>query len=598
MYQYTSVREQRRLAISTMQFTVLPMRFGPQSIIVLIALLYTLGLIGCQSPRETAFKKHRAQYHTQQGHYSKVVADLNDIYHAHMTGEPRSLGGSPKPAHIDTKHSLLWRSERGILAWLYYDLLGSEIHLSHARERIEYFRASNLLDGLGSALINDTVRDFVGEAFEHDYIWYQSALVKQLEAQASAQRYIPRGTSLPVTGEPLPLMPSSVSGDAKAHYDQSVNFFRGLTEWSTAKHKTATLRYRGHAFFHALAAMSVLSHPRPLGSDYDYAAAMLYRARQLADRTQKDIGDKQYSYFEQHGLKSFIDQCELILAHRRGPEALQQAAQSKGLTVDHVYAQALVPEHGQTPVLLLNHVDFIAKPEVLDIGMVTASVPVLTAWQYEAGFELSTFTWGGLAFYARGPDAQSIGNRLAVFPVPRRFTETFGPGISIVGFALPVHKKDSPLQPDRQHITLRGDIHYQTSSLPVVADLDAVARATLKDRQPHVFVKTLLRMIGKQVATHQVVHEVQQKHGELAGMFSQLIGSVAMTASEVADTRSVTLLPDHIRAQFVMVDHGSYDVEWHDGRSLRTIGTIHASDQHLLMVPCRTWPHVLPPPKK
>ena len=118
-----------------------------------------------------------------------------------------------------------------------------------------------------------------------------------------------------------------------------------------------------------------------------------------------------------------------------------------------------------------------------------------------------------------------------------------------MGFSIPVHAADRPIPASPSVVTLDAEGNAtEHTKLKVVADVDAYARATLKDEQPGLLVKTVLRAVGKQVAVNIAAREAKKQAeahgGQLAGLGASVLvgfgGSSAMTLTEVADTRPLS----------------------------------------------------------
>ena len=114
-----------------------------------------------------------------------------------------------------------------------------------------------------------------------------------------------------------------------------------------------------------------------------------------------------------------------------------------------------------------------------------------------------------------------------------------------MGTEIPVHAPDPAIAPVAQLIvaTESGQIAI---TMDVLCDLDAYSRATLKDEQPAVLIRALLRTAAKQVAAAAVTNEVKEEDALLGTLFG-LVSSVAMTATEIADLRGSLVLPNTIK---------------------------------------------------
>lgn len=86
----------------------------------------------------------------------------------------------------------------------------------------------------------------------------------------------------------------------------------------------------------------------------------------------------------------------------------------------------------------------------------------------------------------------------------------------------------------------------------IVEDVNNIAERSLKDRLPVIIARGVARMVAKSVA----VSEAQKKGGELAGIFADVVTTVA----ERADTRSWTLLPGNILMARLPLSAGKHDL--------------------------------------
>jgi hypothetical protein len=137
--------------------------------------------------------------------------------------------------------------------------------------------------------------------------------------------------------------------------------------------------------------------------------------------------------------------------------------------------------------------------------------------------------------------------------------------------------------------------------MEVLSDLDAFARATLKDEQPGVLAKTMIRAAAKQTAVALAAHEVDKRNKNkdgspsLLAMAVNLIGSTMATFSEVADTRAWTSLPDHIEGALLDLPAGNYSLILDTIHGPIECGGVTVTADRLVVVPIRTFPEPLPP---
>ena len=87
-----------------------------------------------------------------------------------------------------------------------------------------------------------------------------------------------------------------------------------------------------------------------------------------------------------------------------------------------------------------------------------------------------------------------------------------------------------------------------------------VGRNNLNDRIAWVTTKALLRSATKTIIIDSVAEEVEEEHGEWAGIFVGLAGSLLNTYSESADLRSWITLPNDIQVLRARVEPGEHHV--------------------------------------
>lgn len=97
-------------------------------------------------------------------------------------------------------------------------------------------------------------------------------------------------------------------------------------------------------------------------------------------------------------------------------------------------------------------------------------------------------------------------------------------------------------------IEIRGKAFFKAEN---TAYLDAIARDTLEDRRGRMVAKQMTRLVAKAVLTDQV----RQQFGPLAG----LVANIGAAATETADTRSWTTLPQAFYVSRARVSPGEHD---------------------------------------
>jgi tetratricopeptide (TPR) repeat protein len=95
---------------------------------------------------------------------------------------------------------------------------------------------------------------------------------------------------------------------------------------------------------------------------------------------------------------------------------------------------------------------------------------------------------------------------------------------------------------------------------PVVEDVSAVMFRRWQSQRPGVFTRMVARAMVKYMAAHKLETSTRDKHGETAGWIAGRLANVAANALERADTRSWTLLPDHISVARFTLPAGEHAV--------------------------------------
>ncbi len=126
--------------------------------------------------------------------------------------------------------------------------------------------------------------------------------------------------------------------------------------------------------------------------------------------------------------------------------------------------------------------------------------------------------------------------------------QTFSDEISkMVRIALPVYRQPTPILP-----RVRVNVSGQQYELETVENIDALARHALEADMPIITTRALARAVVK----FKTQSEIQDKHGGLAG----LLMTVTNMATERADTRSWTTLPQEIRLARLVLPEGQQQI--------------------------------------
>ena len=526
-----------------------------------ITLITSIALLcACSTPRGTEQRRQITLDAVKQGDFVTAAATIDKIY-----------GGNKGEAPSKEKHKLLWYMQQGQIAAMQDDFINTELILSRAGELVDERRGINVGGAVGSAVANETLRAYAGEAYEHIYI----DIVRSLNYLRQGQ--ILEGVHRPpvnVTQDLDGSMRGPLVVDAKLPADKHYQRARGLTKRLNLDQAQETAdaagkrRYDKDPFGQMLGGAIVMAMPSPSNNDRQYADAMFYRMMESYPEEMQDYSKDTNFEFELKGVPSFAHTLQVRNGLRYNAKKYK-ADERLDWKKDHG-SILVIQKHG-----------FIARPKTLDIRFVSA---VGSKPQNGRHFHV-----GGVAFYANGPNTDVV-NTWADILLPGDVVDNlFGSGLAIMGFALPVHEKDAPIyEPGTVSVSSsNGEINVQ-SQTEVVSDIDAYARATLKDEQPALFVKTFARAAAKQVAAHIAAQEVAQED-PVGGFFARLVGSSVATATEVADTRSCWLMPNYISATLIDLPAGDYNIQLNHGGGTVNLGSVTVKPYRLIILPARTW---------
>lgn len=608
---------------------VAPARPGPRfrgtaALSLAVLAIGALALPGCFTPRTTERMRMDTLREVQAGAFPKAAGTVNELYASHFDGEPAEPGGSPQAGdEMPSKQALLWHMERGLVDHLGGDLLTSNHHLDLAGELVDIRRSRGLVTEAATYVANDTLREYAGNAFEHTQVDYYRSLNRLLQAERREGTYVPSQLCVspqgvkPAGNAPIPFALNATDNVSAAdNIDRAINFARRMTINQLQETAAAAggNRYDDDPFARFLAAaLTYATKPGDRAeSNNQFADVMLKRAMQGYTKQATVFGNgKQPFRYEVTHRPSLVE--TFFIRHSRAydQDNFDQNVAQYGLRRDDPRLTTSQLPKGHGMVLVLNHVGFITHPEVLDIRAAVAqfhgSVQP-TPDEVARGYSSQRFSIGGVVFWAKGPGAEVV-NHWAAIPVPGDLIQkAIAPGgAAFMGFAIPVHASDRPIAPPAV-VRARpvGGGSEVTRGMEVLSDLDAFARATLKDEQPGVLAKTLIRATLKQVAAGQAAHEVEQearRHHEneatvqVLGLLTNLVGSTAATFSEVADTRAWTTLPDHIDGALLDLAPGHYALTLDTAYGPIECGGVTVEADRLVVVPIRTFPEALPPPR-
>ncbi|MBI5624926.1 MAG: hypothetical protein HY924_14215 [Elusimicrobia bacterium] len=102
----------------------------------------------------------------------------------------------------------------------------------------------------------------------------------------------------------------------------------------------------------------------------------------------------------------------------------------------------------------------------------------------------------------------------------------------------------------------------QTAPTVLMEDVSAIAHKALKDRQAIIRTKSIARAMIKYMISQSINKEMEKKYGanSLGSVLTKMTTGIASAATEVADTRSWTLVPSQIRMARMRLRPGTYSV--------------------------------------
>jgi hypothetical protein len=109
----------------------------------------------------------------------------------------------------------------------------------------------------------------------------------------------------------------------------------------------------------------------------------------------------------------------------------------------------------------------------------------------------------------------------------------------------------------------QADAAFEVSDPELVEDIGAIAEKDLADRIVRIRTKTIARAAIKyalQKGAEIAAKESSDEYGELLSLATQITGNIARYASEQADKRVWSTLPDQIWMSSVVLPAGSHDL--------------------------------------
>jgi hypothetical protein len=551
--------------------------------LLMVAAGATLALTGCKNAVDV---RQEMVYDVQVGAYERAIPKVNDLYDCVQAGELAATD-EKKPAEadsIDGKNELLWRMERGSIEALRGDTAGAKRHLDRASSLVVDRRTASLTRQIGTYLANDTLQEYAGNGYEHVMVDY----VRTMAAVASAERQ--QGILARQGDEPQ---------DLDATVASMNNIARGmvLERITFNKDNAPDLRYFDDPWARTVAAAVVMATPPAMkaGDDDGFAFANLVKACKTYLAQAKTLGGSDQFRYEVAGLPWVALRLAAYMGNRHDPKGLAQLLEELGVDPSDPRVAGAKLGGNQGLVLILNHADWITPTDRLEMN-ISIGLPVeptITPAERQRGVTVTGFRCWMTTCWAKGPGsevARGWSGPVAAVTEIGRLMGDIAPG-TWIGWEMPVHRTDAA---NPTPATARVD----ATELPmvVVSDLDAYARATLKDLQPGVLTKTMSRVIGKHIAAGVASAAMKQgaeDKGEGAKVLAWLggIGAHAVaSATEAADTRHWGLLPNRIEATLAPVQAGKHRFHLSHARGSIDLGEVDVPAGRLVILPVRSFP--------
>lgn len=559
-----------------------------------IAIGASITFTGCTKAVDV---RQEVVYDVQVGAYDRAIPKVNELYDSVRAGELAEPGDKEpaKADDIEEKNELLWRMERGAIEAARLADAQALSHLDRASQLVVERRTESLTRAVGTYLANDTASEYAGNGYEHVMVDYLRALNHAIAAQR-LQGILPAAGA---EAESLDDAVQAMRVIARGMVLEKIQFNQD---------NAPDLRYFDDPFARTFAAAVMLAAPPELRGrdDEGFAFAQLTKALHAYRDQQKKLGNDGQNRYEIAGIPGVALRLAAIVGRSYNPGGLADLLKEVGVAGDDPSLGAPLTKD-QGLILVLNQADWITPTDVLsiDLKINVPWVPTVTEAEKQRGVTLhGWYTYAGTVFYAKGPNAefasQGWGAAVAGIAEIARICEIANPG-TWIGFEVPTHRADAP-------IPAPGSVTVDTTQVPlaVVADIDAYARATLKDRQPSILAKTLTRVFIKHItaiiAEKAMEAGAKNKDGsedpgkKLAAKLLGTTSHAAASASESADTRHWALLPDRVEASLITAPAGKHHVSISTAAGTRDLGEITVPAGRLVIVPARTFPHPVPNP--
>lgn len=487
---------------------------------------------------------------------AKAEQAVNELYGHHLA----EFGADRPDTGVD-RHILLWRMERGTIDALQGEWGNALRHFRAAYRLSRDLRTASVGRATAALIVNDNLERYRGEPFEHPFIAYYGmlahlAIAQRLDGTWSAPPPTPSGKSSAVPEEPPTI-------DAETAYDRAAAGAAAIEnlQRETADQEHGRSDYRENPFLHLAAAAARAAAAR---NGDDRSAAVL--AAERAWRAYAAVGA--------------VPRAAQVLLPR-----LIAAADPERLAA--IPGAGLVPlpaDHGM--LLAIEELGFVPKREALQVYAVTGVAPP------------GAIDLGGVFLYVKDPRQQAQLAQMHAFPLPGELLRQITGGrLGVFGLELPVLPE--PRQRPAPGAWAVGERMLQDS---VVDDVTAHARTCFDDHRVRTYITIITRTVVKLVGTRQAIGAAvpveRDRNGQPKNVGAELlrdvlwgITSFGVTASEQADTRCWTLLPDRIAATVIDLPAGTHPLALRraDGVSV-PLGTVRIRPGGLAIVTARSFP--------
>lgn len=549
----------------------------------------TLFTTGCKNAVDV---RQEMVYDVQVGDYNHAVPKVNELYDSVLAGELAAPDDKQvaEADDISEKNELLWRMERGAISTVAGDTSGAKKHLDRASDLVVERRTASLTREIGTYLSNDTAQEYAGNGYEHVMVDYH----RTLAAVVSAQR---QQGILAKQGEEPADLDSTISA--------MNNIARGmiLERIKFNQDNAPDLRYFDDPWARTMAAAIVLATPRAnqAGDDEGFAFANLVKACRTYQEQAKVLGGASQFRYEVAGLPYVALRLAAFVGNSHDPRGLAQLLKDLGVDPADQRVAGAKLDKSQGLLLIVNHADWITPTDRLEMHLAIGAPvrPTISKAEELRGVTVHGFQCWMTTCWAKGPGseiAEGWSGAVAAVAEIGRLMGDIAPG-TWIGWEMPVHRTDRP-------IPVPGTVKVDAFELPlvVVSDLDAYARATLKDLQPGVLTKTMTRVITKHIAAAVAAAAAKEATkdqgvgGALLGWAMGVGAHAAASASESADTRHWGLLPDRIEATLTPIQAGKHRVSLNHAGGSIDLGEVDVPAGRLVILPVRTFPNPVPNP--